>query len=543
MRPKRFYQTHGSGGAVTSLQTEAQERFGTDLIWAIEPHLTNTRWQEALTSTQKTPASAEDDLIGAIQELQYGSWIQASSTTVRPKLGLGTGRNAYIKHDGTNDWFQVANSLGTFKQFWGTNPTGSDMFWIKKLADGTAMTWNQSNSGTGGQTGMNVATTVGNKLLYQVTKHSPNVTIISYTSTTSITVAMGWVPVVCNFDGVGAGKFSMYINGVLDGTGTILAGVDQDASQLLRIGEANGGTGDFTGHWSHWFRLKRIATAQDIAWFGTYDPPVDNDLFPFTLYHKFDFSDSSILFTERAAPFLTNVAANNDPIGAVNGAASYTFGDLKRHAVAPSDAKRPLWKTAVQNGLAAKYADGEITFQELSHPVFISGGCLTWVIVEKYLNEGAPLNEGRHIRSSATAGTTPGSGSYFTQTAQGDSSNTGIPEYLAAVGEQYGVAHFGGATVPGIRSGAQGANLWNIYVIVQVGTMITMYNHVGQKTEWPGSTGAINWTKLGGDAGVWDNNHFGEERVYTGIPGGRVSNQDVGVAALIAELKTKWGVV
>ena len=539
-----WFSLLGSGGVTTNPQTAAQERFGTDLIYGIEPHLTKYMRKEPLTSVALTVPTLEDDKVGTIQDVAYGAILQATGAGVEPKLGLATGRNAAIKFDGVNDWLVDANSLGRHRGFWSSNPVGSIMFSLKVNADGSLMVAFNSQSGTGGQTGLYGARLVNNKVRIWITKAGPNVTVLDYNSTATHTVADGWKHYVVDLNGAGAGNASVYIDETLDGTATITAGTDsQNASQAFRLGTQNDNSNDLNGSIGHTFFLNRVSTAEDRAWFQTYDPAVDADFAPYISHTIYDFSDTTKMFTERTSP-ATNVVSNNDPIGTIQNQVGYTFGTLNRDATAPSDAKRPLYKTSAQNGLSAAYYDGDVSFQELNFAQWAKGGVYTFVIASRFMNDdpvppGAGADEGRKILSDGAANATTGN-IYLTITAEDDSSNTpALAGFGTVDGDPYIVAHPGGAA-DGIKASGRNDTI-NIAIVVRDGATVTFYNMDGEKTTFT-STGSFNYQKMGGIAGTWTNNNNFEFRVYSGIIGGSASAQDAAAATLMATLKTKWGV-
>lgn len=537
----------GAAGATT---TEAQDRFGSHLLFALEPYLTQTLRQEAETSVGLTAVSANNDLIGMIQDTSgYGHWIKATSAGSRPKFGLSSNKGS-LKFDGTNDFMIINNSLGLFKNFWNAAPTGSILFKGKvSVDDANTHIFFSSNDGTGGKTGLYLAQTTGDKIQIIITKHSPNVSILNYTSSATINVASGEFDVMIIMNGAVA---SIYINNVLDGTGTITAGVSQDASDQFRFGELSAtGTSDFNGEIKLLYFTDNVISSADRTWFHDYNPDVDTELFPLAEHSRYDFSDATKMYTETSSP-ATNVSANSDPIGTIkNGITVPSTMDLKRDATAPSDAKRPLYKTNIKNSLSAGYWDGEITFQELNHNVWINGGCYTHVIIERFLNESAPLQEGRKVRSNGSPGLTNGS-NYMTQTgSHGDSSSASPqPNYQTIAGQGYFIQHIGGVGLPGVAVAdvgdlpigvPGGQEAFNICISVYIAGTCYTYNHALLKIT-TSITGSCVFTKIGGIAGTWTNNHICEDRLYMGIPGGRISQVDSGVASLMSSLKTKWGV-
>lgn len=552
MKAKNLIGFFGGGGqsSVTTLTTEAQDRFGSHLIFAFEPYLTQVLRQEAETSISLTAVSADNDLVGMIQDTSLGHWIKATSAGSRPKYGLSGGK-ASIKFDGTNDFMIINNSLGLFKNFWNATPTGSILFKAKvSVDDANTHIFFSSNDGTGGKTGLYLSQTTADKIQIIITKHSPNVSILNYTSSATINVASGEFTVMITLNGVGVGNASIYINNVLDGTGTILAGVSQDASDQFRFGELSAtGTSDFNGEIKLLYFTDNVISSADRTWFHAYNPDVDANLFPLIEHTRYDFSDATKMYTETSSP-ATNVSANDDPIGTIKNGITYPSTiDLKRDATAPSDAKRPLYKTNVKNSLSAGYWDGEVTFQELNHGVWPRGGCYTHVIIEKFLNESAPLNEGRKVRSDGSPGLTNGT-NYMTQTgSHGDaSSSSALSNYGTSAGQGYFIQHIGGsppgvavADVGDLPVGSPGNEAYNIAVFIYVGSTCYAYNHAGLVKTFT-ITGAASFTKIGGIAGTWANNHICEDRLYVGIPGGTVSRLTTGVSTLISTLKTKWGI-
>lgn len=536
----RYWWDSGGGSPDVQGTTEAQQRFGNSLVADFDPSLLGMSWKESnAASAVITPVAIDTDPVGLVQDTSPNAHLfTASGDTIRPLLGSDAEVNAFHIYDGSNDVLTWRNSLACMRNMVGLTPTFSIFVKFKMAAgtDGSSRVILSSNDLTAGRTGFTIQRTIGNKIrFHSTTNGAPNVVMIDKTTTANYVVADGWISLKIVVNGVGAATCSIYKNSDAAETASVTAGYDQNMTDLCLMGrQSNTSAGFFSGNIGQVKVLNVAASAADRTWFDTYNPAKTTTLKPVNLERHLDFSLPSSMYTERTSP-ATNVSANDDPIGYIFSQKLGNFGGtLNRDAAAPSDAKRPLYKTNVQNGLSTGFWNGDSTRIEVGANMelffqdqWYKGGAWTVFII---LKGDQTDTEGRKFFSDGASGVTSGT-NYATQTDENDPSNTpgqfGYPNGTPTM-----IWHPGGAAY-GIQNWRRN-NAANIYCCILGGTSVTIINGAGEvRTE--ATTGAHNYSKLGGIAGTWTFGKWYELKRYSGNM--TVTQAQTEIAALAV---TKW---
>jgi hypothetical protein len=524
----------GGGGSSVPTTSDVQTRFGADLVLSLDTSLLGMMWKESATGVAISPVSADADLVGLIQDVSPNAYyINATGDTLRPALGSDGTVASFLTCDGTSDVLVVANSRTGFRNMVGTTPAFSIMLKFKKgsSTDGVIQMLMSCRGGTSGRTGFDVGISTGNKLTFTLsTLGAPNITMTTKTTTANYLEADGWISVVIDVSGAGgSNQLSIYKNDGSAETANVIVGYDIDFTDLITFFKNSNDTSSrFKGNFAQCIILKRVSTAADRTWFQTFNPARTTTLKPVNKESEYDFSDTSTLFQDTGAA--TPATANNDLVRLVRSTVvSNMGGTLNRNATAPSDAKRPVLKTNIQNALSGVQFDGDITFQELFFANrWYSGGCWTFYFVLR----NRDVIEGTKFLSDGASGVTSGT-NYMTQTAEDDGSNTpSLPGFGTVDGDPYLITHPGGAA-HGIKSTGRNDTV-NAYCIKVDGANITVFNSALTRLTFT-STGSYNFTKLGGIAGTWTQGDWYQMTRYSGI------HSDAVALTTLSALITKWG--
>jgi hypothetical protein len=202
-------------------------------------------WQERdgdQASTANTRVSAAAQSVGRVDSAVYGHVASAGADAQRP-LYRTTGAHPHFEFDGTDDRWSVHNTQGTSTQ----SPLGS--YWITGIGsvlmrlgfrnDGVAASVLNSRGSAGTGLGFSVTRDTSNRLVITATTTGPT-NVFSYTTTATITAAMGIVPVEIRLNNASGGDVRIN-SGSLETFARSNAPAAASAGGDLFIGSREGG--------------------------------------------------------------------------------------------------------------------------------------------------------------------------------------------------------------------------------------------------------------------------------------------------------------
>lgn len=231
------------------------------------------------------PMPDKSDLSGALYEgndsstkvLLHGNGTDASTTITDSNAGgsahtwtaagnaqIDTAQSKFggasILCDGTGDWVSASDSA----DFTLGSAFTIDC-WVRPAVDGSALNiaGQGNNAASAATSSFQLSRTVGNKIQAQISNGSAFTTV---TGTTNI-VAGAWYHVAMVLSG---GTFTLFVNGVSEGTPQTFAGSVNDSSNDLRVGAGGEVT---TTPWNGWIDEFRLSSAA--RWTGTFAPPTN----------------------------------------------------------------------------------------------------------------------------------------------------------------------------------------------------------------------------------------------------------------------------
>lgn len=361
-------------------------------LW-LPGHLTQALWQQNLATTQLTHAAADGDPVGQVDDQgPHAHRAAAGSTGREPVLGSGGGRPSFLTFDGSNDVLVLENSKHALA-FVHTTAQFTILAWVKVASDGTNLILlDSANNGASGNVGLFLRrNSSGDTLTFIVVKGVAGTPVMIRTTTATLRVADGWQPVVIKCNGATA---SIQVGSQAAETFSAVAGAaaGTPSTDDLHIGARSSALGTyFQGSLGDLAVCSGALADSELDLYRRFAPqrsgaPLSRALLgglslaPQQLSHYFqhyDFSDATRLFPQIDKT--GSVSADATAIGCVEhrgGAA------LRRDAAAAAnDGTRPLYRTAVQNGLAAAEWDG--ADDRLGFLNWCAGGALTVLLVAK----------------------------------------------------------------------------------------------------------------------------------------------------------------
>jgi hypothetical protein len=377
------------------------------------------------TMMVETPVSAVPQTAITVDGQSVGLWYDQSvnaaiiGATTRPVLGSGTGRNSWLRWNGTSTQMHVISSVSYFNKFFTASPSASIGIQIKMMGgDGSQLLIIDNVGGNvAAAVGMEILRTTGNKVLCRAAIGGGTV-IWTVTSTTNINVAAGWLTIVVSLAGVGTGTGLLEIynaGGTLieSQTFNIAAGTTaSNAGQVLTIGTRANASDQFLNA-----QISRItmwngpAIASQRQAFASLDPARYSTFTP-VLQWKVDASDSRFIYSDDTGNTqVTNGQAartiRSQTLGNWDIPANIPYQNLRRIFLTASSGVSAVWNSAGQqsyldfDGVDDNYTitNSGVLFEEV-------GGRWTYVRVAKnndatygshlfsYSGSPAPANNG-----------------------------------------------------------------------------------------------------------------------------------------------------
>ncbi len=359
------------------------------LLW-LPTACTAHQWTEAADSVAATHPSVNGNPVGQLDDPSSGAHtIRSTSAARRPTLAVGGGRGAGLRFGpAATTCLRVDNSLSAFNIIH-TTRTFTIALWVKAVSDGVSGLLLDNSNGTSANAGFYLSRTSANKILFLITKASAGNAVLVYTSTATITVADGWVPItiVCS-----AGSGTLQVGAAAAEPFTCNAGAvaGTNAWSNLVIGNDASAQGSAFNGWISDLGIWNIALdSTALAAYRSYNPTLSSvslasgsgatvDSLNF-LQTWWDASDTAYLWQDTART--TPVAANSDPVGVL---ANKTGQLLNRDATQATAGLRPLWKTNIAGGNPALLFNG--TDSELGFATWNTAGAQTLFFVVKNLD-------------------------------------------------------------------------------------------------------------------------------------------------------------
>jgi hypothetical protein len=439
----------------------------------------SSMFQERTLSPGGIPLTAvaiNTDPIGTILDQSLSTqYMFASGATTIPLLSADG-----MTFDGTNDRIDLPLSTVYLKPLHATTATWSIRFWIKKGLDGSAKPVMGTQTFSATQNGFYLQLTAANKLrIYIADGVAP--AMIDYTTTASLTVAMGATPVQININAPGGSNASSVTIGATTETFTVTGGSSSNATNSLFIG--GDGTNFFTGSIARSVEIRsRVLTNQEITDYQSFNPTVVSAQFTPIKQWEINFNDGTRVFSDAGG---TTPITDGGFVRVVNNRISVPFGAstgaIVRRMTSSADAASPLWRQAVKNGKSVVEYDGTgnqtLTFSTNAYPEL--GATSTTFIVCK--NDDPTF--GSHMLKD---------GQYITFTGSAYSGNSGATGDAA---QPYTVMH----SSTGVSGNAKisRADGYNIIAFRRVGPSIDIWSQDLIKYSQPTGFGSFTVTDIG----------------------------------------------
>lgn len=302
-----------------------------------------------------TPVTANGDPVGCIYDMSANAMLirAAASAGQWPILGSDATRNGFLTFDGSNDRIVLQNTP-ILNNIHSAAPSFSIYFWLKMNGgDAAVQLILTNNNSSATATGFALSRTAANKI--KILTAAGGATKTNFTSTQSVAVATGWVPIILSFNGAGTGKGRLVIGEIEDSTFDTVAGGSADATEGMWIGSRSSGVQYLNGSIGDILILPTPATTNLITAFKAYNPTRTLAEFTPMLQFKYDFNDTTRMFSDAAG---TTPVVANSVVRLVNSAHTEIFGTMRRTLTAISDSTAPIYKTSQVNGRSTILFDG-----------------------------------------------------------------------------------------------------------------------------------------------------------------------------------------
>lgn len=422
----------------------------------------NTKTMFTASATQAAVSEATSGNVG----LMYDRSLNAHVVRVAPFGGSvnncpstsndGT-RNALVFNQGNNNRIQLVRVQSALKAIHSANPVCSIMFYMRMTTGNASQRVVMSNNNNlTTQIGFSIYRDASNKVVARATNGSAVTWTI--TSTTSITTASLWVPVIITLNGSGTGTGRLIISTLEDVTFDIPAtGVSSNATGDLWIGTRSSLVEFFAGNLSDLIILNRVATSGEIASFKAYNPTRKSVDYTPILHTWYDFTDATKMYSDTSATI--NVVAN-DPIRVVKNKVSENFSENGRRLTTVDVPTSPLYKTNVQNGFSAVEWDGNGDNFDIETELCTEyGGQFVLVFIAKNRDS---VN-GSHLAR--------GGSRYVVLTGKDYDGTSPRMQWHPDPTDSDSV---------GIHGKGSGANVWEMFVIRRNGPVTTVWNGLKQ---------------------------------------------------------------
>lgn len=436
-------------------------------------------YQERTLSPGGVPLTAvaiNTDPVGTILDQSLATqYMTATGATTIPLLSADG-----LTFDGSNDRIDLPLSTVYLKPLHATTATWSIRFWIKKGLDGSAKPFMGTQTFSATQNGFYFQLTAANKLrIYIADGVAP--AMIDYTTTASLTVAMGATPVQININAPGGSNASSVTIGSTTETFTVTGGSSSNATNSLFIG--GDGTNFFTGSIARSVEIRsRVLTSQELTDYQSYNPTVTATQFTPVKQWEINFNDGSRIFSDAGG---TTPITNGGFVRVIDNRISIPFasstGAIVRRLTSASDGASPLWRQSDLNGKSVVEYDGTgnqtLTYSVNAYPELAAVS--TTIIVSK--NDDPTF--GSHMLKD---------GQYITFTGSGYSGNSGGTGDAA---QPYTVMH----SATGVSNNAKTsrADGFNIVVFRRVGASIDLWTQEKVKYSQPTGFGSFTVTDIG----------------------------------------------
>ncbi len=484
-------------------------------------------WQEDSTIVGLTRATADADKVGQVDDPSpCAHRAIALSSATRPALGSSGSRLSFLTFTGAStNRLDVENSLSAFNFIHGGGAF-SLCFWALMATDGTSMILLDSVQGTSANAGIYLEKTSGNKLALAIGRAPTASFMVNYTTTATFAIADGWLPITITVPaGAGTATGTITIGAKSPETFNVLAGAPAGtaAHANLEIGALSGTHGSpFNGSMSDLVIVNAVMSGADLTAFRAYNPARDGSsivtasntsaatLLPSQLnflQYWYDFSDASHLWQDTANSVA--VAVDTDPIRSAQNKSSALL--LNRDAQANSTGTRPLYRTGIQNSLAAGKWDG-VDDNLIFETDWQRGGAMTVFLV----CNAPTINGHPHVMEASST-------QYWTITGS---------TYATASSFVFHQSGGDSATVAIVNPDA-----WNIFELVRNGAITRVFVN-GVEGQPLVSVGQSNMTQIGlaNDGTLYWPGYVAEMVVY------RAVHTDTNRSLVRAGLASKWGI-
>lgn len=439
---------------------------------------TKTAWQQEDNAPAAVDyADADTEPVGQIYDTSPNVFIMGSaSSTRRPLLGSGGGRNSFVTWDNTpDDSYRIQNSTNKFNFIHATNPVYSIALWIKMGTDGTLEYFLGNNNNTTSQFGFRMVRFTSNVCTLEVSYGAGGVNrMINFGTVFTLTVADGWKLIVATVNGTGAATGTYYKAdaGSIIATETFAVGATgstSDASNNLFFGSSvtpgnylNSASVACYGIWN------RVLSVAEIDILRAWNP--ERRSIPFLRVHSFyDLNDITTIYSDAGVTQITDE-------GLIHRIKSKE-GTVGRYLefVDPTSTLtgvKPVWKQAEVNGMSVgqwTYLQG-VSFTNLAIiPKLERGGSRLELLIAKLEAPAGIAEEDR-------------AGSHYFSSGPGYPTETD-PSYQANIplGQPNMIVHAGN-----VAAAANIVNFpyeFNIFLNRREGVILSTLNEIGDEQE------------------------------------------------------------
>lgn len=437
-----------------------------DIILKFNLYDLTTMWQERSIfpgGVPVTPVTTNTNPIGTIFDQSLATtFLRATGSTTIPTLTADG-----VTFDGSNDLLEVPGSNIYLKGLHSVGAVWAMRFWIKKGLDGAARSPinNQGSSAT--QNGFYLQLTAANKVRIFIGDGTAPA-ICDYTSTASLTVAMGATPIQIIINGANS---KLVIGSTTETfTASITEGSTNNANANLRVG--GDGSTYFTGSISRDLMfVNRVWTAQEMSDYQSYNPSITTNKFTPIKQWDLDFNDTTNVFSDAGE---TTPITDGGTIRSIRSKVTIPYNSaFRRKATSASALASPIWRASAKNGAAEFDGTGTQILTYSEDLWFEVGGVSTTMFIFK--NDDATF--GSHYVN--------GNPEYGTVTGKNYSGNAAVTGDAA---QPYSTCHHGGAGGSGTGPTAlvSRSDDYNILVIRRFGGVADIFNQRKNKTSLSG---------------------------------------------------------
>lgn len=323
-------------GSLTSAEVEFEDP---SVVWMLDPANTTTMFQETFVSGGTTPSTSNTNPVGAIYNIAKGGFFLNTTTNVAvPTLSSSGTRNSFVVGN-TLALLDNSNTMKRYLRFiHAVAPVWGVQFWVKVDTDGTTKEyWFTKTTGGATTAGVHVRITTTGAVFVRMGNQT--ITTATITTTATINVASGWVPIYIYVNGTGVNASKIKVGSAAEEQFTVAAGAAVDA--------ASGFTWFGTGLSSGTFILRnRIPTAAEIADFALHNPARNSDDWISERW-LYDFNNTVLGFSDVGETVnVTNGSVVRSWINGVTLAGS----DIGRKLTSASDAVSCTYATNLKEG-------------------------------------------------------------------------------------------------------------------------------------------------------------------------------------------------